>query len=388
MTIDRARTADLERLLRDVATRKPIRHAVMAVESGDRTFQWAGASGDADGAGRPMQPGTPFFIASIDKLLNATIAVALAGRGTLDLEAPLSAYLPDEVTRGLHRWKGTDVTARITVRHLLAHASGLPDWLEDRPHGGLSLVDRVVRDGDPALDLAGIAAIVRELRPHFPPQDLAARRQTIRYSDTNFILLVSIIESVMGQPLPAVHETLLYRPLGMRHTWFAGRSEPIEPTPEPSVLHIEGRPFPIPLLTRSFYGVYSTAADLITFMRGLVRGEIFPDSAPLGAMQARWNRFGIPRDRAALRAPNWPIEYGLGIKRFQVPRLFNGFRRMPPVIGHSGSTGTWLFHCPERDLHFAGAVDEVTAGAVPYRLVPRMLRALGCQVSISTRRQS
>jgi D-alanyl-D-alanine carboxypeptidase len=127
---------------------------------------------------------------------------------------------------------------------------------------------------------------------------------------------------------------------------------------------------------RSFQGIYSTVADLITFMRGIVRDELFPDTAPLAAMQARWNRFGIPRDRAALRAPNWPIEYGLGIKRFQVPRLLNGLRRMPPVIGHSGSTGTWLFHCPERDLYFAGTVDEVTAGAVPYRVVPRMLRLL------------
>jgi D-alanyl-D-alanine carboxypeptidase len=376
MNVDQARTQNLEQLLRATAARKPIRHAVLAVESGDRSFQWAGAAGDADGTGRAMQPEMPFFIASIDKLLNATIAVALAGRGALDLDAPMSAYLPDEVTRGLHRWKGMDVTGRISVRHLLAHASGLPDWLEDPPRGGISLVDRVVRDGDIALDLAGIAAIVRELRPHFPPQDLSAARHTIRYSDTNFILLVSIIESVTGQPLPEVHETLLYRPLGMRHTWFAGRSEPIDPATEPSVLHIEGRPFPIPLLTRSFYGVYSTTADLITFMRGLVRGKVFEGSSPLAIMQARWNRFGFPRDRAALRAPNWPIEYGLGIKRFQVPRLFNGFRRMPPVIGHSGSTGTWLFWCPERDLYFAGAVDEVTAGAVPYRLVPRMLRAL------------
>jgi D-alanyl-D-alanine carboxypeptidase len=323
-----------------------------------------------------MLPGTPFFIASIDKLLNATIAVALAARGALDLDAPLSKYLPEGVTSGLHRWKGSDVTARITVRHLLAHASGLPDWLEDRPRRGRSVVDRVVRDGDAAFQLPEIAAVVRDLKPYFPPQDMAAGRQSIRYSDTNFILLVAILEAVTKRPLPNLHETLLYKPLGMRHTWFAGQSTPLEPTLVPSVLQVEGLSFPIPQLMRSFQGIYSTATDLITFMRGLVRGEAFGDAVPLATMQARWNRFGIPRDRAALRAPNWPIEYGLGIKRFQVPRLFNGLRRMPPVVGHSGSTGTWLFHCPERDLYFAGAVDEVTAGAVPYRLMPRMLRLL------------
>jgi D-alanyl-D-alanine carboxypeptidase len=376
MSIDTVRTADLDRLFREVAERRPIRHAVMAVESGDGSFRWASATGEADDAGRPMLPGTPFFIASIDKLLNATIAVALAARGALDLDAPLSKYLPEGVTSGLHRWKGSDVTARITVRHLLAHASGLPDWLEDRPRRGRSVVDRVVRDGDAAFQLPEIAAVVRDLKPYFPPQDMAAGRQSIRYSDTNFILLVAILEAVTKRPLPNLHETLLYKPLGMRHTWFAGQSTPLEPTLVPSVLQVEGLSFPIPQLMRSFQGIYSTATDLITFMRGLVRGEAFGDAVPLATMQARWNRFGIPRDRAALRAPNWPIEYGLGIKRFQVPRLFNGLRRMPPVVGHSGSTGTWLFHCPERDLYFAGAVDEVTAGAVPYRLMPRMLRLL------------
>src|SRR5690606_15771721 len=121
---------------------------------------------------------------------------------------------------------------------------------------------------------------------------------------------------------------------------------------------------------------YSTGADLITFMRALMRGTPFRDPATAGAMQTRWNRFGFPLDRAARRAPGWPIEYGLGLKRFLLPRVFNRFRRMPAVIGHTGSTGTWLFHCPERDLYLAGAVNEVTAAALPYRVVPRMLRLL------------
>jgi hypothetical protein len=34
-------------------------------------------------------------------------------------------------------------------------------------------------------------------------------------------------------------------------------------------------------------------------------------------MQQRWNRFGLPFDQAAMRAPSWPIEYGLGMQRFR-----------------------------------------------------------------------
>jgi hypothetical protein len=53
------------------------------------------------------------------------------------------------------------------------------------------------------------------------------------------------------------------------------------------------------------------------------------------------------------------------------------FGRVPPLIGHTGSTGSWLFHCPQRDLLFAGTVDQATAGALPFRFVPKLLRALG-----------
>jgi D-alanyl-D-alanine carboxypeptidase len=86
-----------------------------------------------------------------------------------------------------------------------------------------------------------------------------------------------------------------------------------------------------------------------------------------------WRRFSHPMDRAAFRQPSWPIEYGLGVMRFQLPPLFTRLRRLPAVRGHTGSTGTWLFHAPELDLYLVGAVNQVEAGALPYRTVPRIL---------------
>lgn len=49
---------------------------------------------------------------------------------------------------------------------------------------------------------------------------------------------------------------------------------------------------------------------------------------------------------------------------------------MPSILGHTGSTGCWLFYCPEWDVLLSGSVDEVTAGAVPYSTVPRILNIL------------
>jgi CubicO group peptidase (beta-lactamase class C family) len=356
--------------------RKRLKQVVMAVESDDRSFRWIGAMGESAADGTPIRRTTPFFIASIDKLFNAVVVMKLREEGKIDIDAPIGDYLRRSLTAGLHSHNGADYTDRITVRHLLGHTSGLPDWLEDASRGGRSLVERVLHDGDRALGIEDIADVVRELRPHFPPQDPIAERPKIRYSDTNYILLVAIIEAVAGKPLHEVHESLLFRPLDMRHTYFSGRSQPIERTPSAVVLRFEGRPLAIPLLLRSLWGMYSTAEDVLIFLRSFVSGAIFRDSSTPASMQARWNRFGLPFDRAALRAPSWPIEYGLGIMRFRLPRILSPLRPMPAVIGHTGSTGCWLFSCPKIGMLFTGSVDEVTAGALPYRLVPRMITAV------------
>ena len=366
----------LDELLTSLLSRRFIKQAIVGLESGDRSIRWIGARGETHPDGRPMSAGTPFFIASIDKLFNATIAMKLSESGSLDLDARVSTYLPNELVRGLHRFDGVDYSDHITVRHLLGHTSGLADWLEDRQKGGRSLTERLLQDGDRALGFDDVASIVRELKPHFPPQDLSAKRQRVRYSDTNYMLLIAVVEAVTGQSLHKVHEELLFRPLGLRHTHFPGLSEPLDPTPAPAALRFKGQPLHIPLLIRSIRGIFSTADDTLAFLRSFVRGEVFTDPNTRDGMQRRWNRFGLPRDRAALRSPGWPIEYGLGIMRFRLPRLFTTLRQLPPVIGHTGSTGCWLFYCPQLEMLLSGSVDEITAGAVPYRVVPSILHIL------------
>jgi len=366
----------LEGLLRGITRRKPIAQAVVAVESGDGEFRWVGTRGET-GSGDRVVEDTPFFIASIDKLYNATIAMLLSEAGELDLDEPISAYLSTSITRGLHRYRGSDYSEKVTVRHLLTHTSGLADWLEDYPKGGRSLFAGILLDGDRALSIEELAAHLRDnLEPHFPPQDLSRRRPKARYSDTNFMLGIAIIEAVTGRQLNEVHERMLHEPLGLQHTYFPGLSRPVAPVRDPMVLRAGGKPLKIPLLIESVRGIYSTAADMIAFLRGLMRGEVFRTPETLGSMLSSWHRFGFPLDRAALRSPGWPVEYGTGVMRFRLPRLFTPAAPMPAVLGHTGSTGCWLFFCPELDLLLAGSVDEATAGAVPFRTVPKILSAL------------
>jgi CubicO group peptidase (beta-lactamase class C family) len=314
------------------------------------------------------------MIASIDKLYNATIALLLSENGRLALDDPLSVYLPPTLTQGLHRYRGVDLTEKITLRHLLTHTSGLPDWLDDYPAGGgPSLLESIVEKGDRALTIEEITTHVRaHLRPHFPPQNLTEKRPKIRYSDTNFMLLIAIIEAVTGQPLHEVQQRMLYEPLGLEQTYSL---EPNRPGPlgEAMTLRASGEPVKIPLLIASFRGVYSTADDMIAFLRGLVGGELFASPETLAIMQGNWRRFGFPLDRAALRAPSWPIEYGTGMLRFRMPRLFTLTAPSPAVLGHTGASGCWLFYCPELDVYLAGTVNEVTAAAVPFKIAPKIL---------------
>lgn len=353
-----------------------VRHAVLGVESLDGSFRWSAAKGEANPGGRPMTPDTPFFIASISKLYIAAIILKLHERGCLSLSESISAYLPQSLIGGIHRLGGVDYTDRISVINLLSHTSGLPDYIEESPKGGRPLVQRLVEDGDMLLTIDDVVCIARDdLTPHFPPQSHCAGCQKARYSDTNYQLLIAVIESVTGRSLDQAYTEFLLRPLNLRHTWHPGHPLP-ECSSEPATLWFGDKPVEIPLAMRSLGDLYSTVDDTLEFLRALIQGRVFEDPLTFGLMQRRWNRFGFSIDPAALRSPGWPIEYGLGIMRFCLPRIFTPMRRMPAVIGHTGSTGCWLFYCPELKVLLSGTVDQGTAGALPYRLVPGLLRSL------------
>lgn len=161
----------LDTMFHDISKTRSGAQAIMVVESGDRSFRWTGTTGTTV-SGKPVIETTPFFIASIDKLYNATIAMMLTETGALDIDKSICAYLPEDITRQLHVYRGHDYTHDITVRHLLTHASGLPDWLEDYPKGGESLVEVVLKHGDRLIPTEEVINHVREqLSPHFPPPE-------------------------------------------------------------------------------------------------------------------------------------------------------------------------------------------------------------------------
>lgn len=184
-----------------------------------------------------------------------------------------------------------------------------------------------------------------------------------------------IVEQVTGRPMRDVYDQLLLRPLGLRHTWMPG-AQPLEPTGDPATVWAADQPVDRPLALQSFRDLYATVADVLRFGRALFRGEVFDEPATVDVMSHRYHRFGFPRSVAALRAPSWPIEYGWGMMRFELSRLLAGGRRVPGLLGHTGSSGSWLWYAPTLGVLMAGTVDQTTAAAVPFRDIGRAMAGL------------
>ena len=62
--------------------------------------------------------------------------------------------------------------------------------------------------------------------------------------------------------------------------------------------------------------------------------------------------------------------------RFAPSRAMAMGRRLPPLLGHTGSTASWLWYSPPLGLLLAGTADQATKAALPFRAIPSALHGL------------
>jgi len=365
----------LERLLKKVSSHRKVRHVVIGAAAIDGSWEWSQAAGEAGPDGTAMEPDTPWFLASVTKLYIAAVVLRLHEQELIDLGAPIPEYLPDHLKSGLHVRDGVDRTGQITATHLLAHATGLPDSLIEHPNGSRGLVSEI-EVGDVAFTFEEAVERVRSLKPHFPPSDLDGDRPKVRYSETNYHLLMVIAEQVSGQAMSDLHRNLLFEPLALRHTWFPGTA-PLDEVGRPATPWLNDWPLhDRPKALESLGDLYGTTGDVLSFGRALFSGRVFANPTTGGLMHRRFNRFGVPRSAAAIASPAWPIEYGLGMMRFAPSRAMAMGRRLSPLLGHTGSTASWLWYSPPLGLLLAGTADQATKAALPFRAIPLALHGL------------
>jgi CubicO group peptidase (beta-lactamase class C family) len=189
-------------------------YAIINLHGDTRAAAW-GETGDGD----PVDLDTPFLWGSVAKPVTATAAMTLVEDGLLDLDEPVTTYLPDFALAD------EDRSDRITVRHLLEQTSGIPE--------GTGITDRFEHRDDPygeaVADLAGVEPLAE------PGEDFA-------YASANYVVVGAVVQAVAGVPYEEYVRTAVLDPLGMDgavttadqaaevprgHSVVFGRSNPI-----------------------------------------------------------------------------------------------------------------------------------------------------------------
>ena len=276
---------------------------------------WAEGFGLADVEhGVQVTPETLFRAWSISKPLTAAAAGLLHDRELLDLDAPISTYVPHYPDKDGHP---------ITTRQLLGHRAGLP-------HYGPEDVANFVSYGS-----------VFEALEKFKDRPLLFEPGTrFEYSSFGYNLVGAVVEAVAGVPFLEFMEAEVFEPLGMTQTRPDRHHEIVPNRTGFYALSEAGEVINAPFTNNSDLwpsgGFLSTPTDLVTFGAGLLRGDLLkPETVEL-----LFTPVG-PTERPGL-------EYGLGwyVISPENPRVGEssctpGDTMAGPPFSSSGSNARW-----------------------------------------------
>jgi CubicO group peptidase (beta-lactamase class C family) len=265
----------------------------------------------------PITPQTPFYIASVAKQFTAFAIARLAQQGKLSLDDDIRKHLPE-----LH-----DFGKTVTIRNLIHHTSGLRDYL-------ILLMLAGGRQGDLITQKDALRLLRGQRELDFPPGEQHS------YSNSNYILLATIVERVTKQTYHDWMAKNVFEPLGM------SRSEVGD---DPGRI-IKGRAFSYAPQPGAKAGVHFKT--LVEPISSYGDGNIFCSAEDL----ARWlSHFGRPRvgDEATIKQmyepgkllDTIPLSYAFG--------LVIGEYRGLSLIGHGGGWAgyrTYVGWFPEHDL--------------------------------------
>jgi len=323
--------------------------AVVAVQQGDQTV--SAATGVANvRTGQPVTTDTIFQIGSISKVYTATLVMQLVDDGLVDLDTPVSSYLPDFTVAD------KTAAATVTTRQLLSHTSGMDGDVFDDFGRGDDCVEKYV---------AGMSTLAQTSPPG----------AFFSYCNSGFVLLGRLVEHFRGLSWDAALRKHLLEPLGLKDTVTLPDEAILRPV---AVGHLptgeDGAPQVAPIyhLTRALSpaGVITApAAEVIAFARMHLNDGVAADGtqvltpASVKAMRELQVRIPDPYTLGDGWGLGW-ILYTLGT---------------PTVIGHDGSTigqQGYMRIVPDRDLVIVLLTNGGGMGALFEELVRPLLREI------------
>jgi CubicO group peptidase (beta-lactamase class C family) len=258
-----------------------------------------------------------YDLASLTKVVATTSAImVLYDDGLIDLDAPVSTYLPSFTGGGKER---------VTIRHLLTHRSGLPA----------------------GRDLWRSASSAEEARQQVLDTRLGCSPGACyEYSDLGADVLGFLVEAVSGQRLDRFVAGNVFEPLGMTDTGFRPPASQRERTAPTEIAPPRGYPLRGEVHDENAYalggvaghaGLFSTAADLSIFAQALLNGGVYRGERVFADSTVRL----FTTRTAGTRALGWDTCAGQG----GCGRLMGG-----TAFGHTGFTGTSMWLDPERRM--------------------------------------
>ncbi|MFC7679988.1 serine hydrolase domain-containing protein [Paenibacillus sp. GCM10028914] len=327
------------KLNRSVASDPKLHNVYLLVHSDKLGIHWPIAAGETDGF--PANPIQPFHTASIGKTFTSVIIATLVEEGLVKFDDPIANYLPEDILKDLHLFKGKDYTYDIQIKHLLNNTSGIADYFEDKPKHGRTFMEEILENPSRYWTPQETIQWTKEhLKPCFSPG------KRIHYTDTGYNLLGLIIESITSKPYHEVLHDYIFTPLNMNHSFLSQYSISAIQNNDPIAnLYIDDLKINVDQY-RSFSSFYaggqtvSTLEDLLIFMKALVNNQIIQKET-LDIMQ-QWNKMWIG------------LDYGYGLMRLR----FLPFTRKYIGWGHLGASGSSMLYFPDMDVYIVGSFNQ------------------------------
>jgi len=250
----------LEQLLADRAGKDEFSGVVLLARDATPVFQKAYGLASRE-YNVPNRLDTRFNVGSINKFITQIAIEQLAGRGKLQLDAPVGTYLPD--------YPNPDAAAKVTVRHLLDMTGGIGDFFGER---------YAATPKDRIRNLADYLPLFAAEPLRFEP---GARRE---YSNGGYVVLGLIIEKVSGQSYFDYVREHIYGPAGMNDSGHLDTDIPVPNVASGYTRRWDGGEHPGETPRNNVYtrpcrgssagGGYATAGDLLKLVEALKAGRL------------------------------------------------------------------------------------------------------------------
>ena len=298
------------------------------------------AFGETGGpASRPIDPETIFSVQSTSKHMAATAVMIGVQKGLVQLDRPLTDYLPEFTVNSRHE---VEPERRMTLRRLLSHHAGLT---HDAPVGSNFVVE-------PKPDFQAHIDSISSTWLRFPVGERHA------YSNLGIDLAGHVLERVTGLPYPEVLRRWLFEPLGMRRTtadgdvYEADRNRAIG-----QVAGFDRIPVRLPFVPSG--GVYSCISDMAKYAQFHLRRGASERGQLLD--RSLWGEMHDFRYEAA---------YALGVSR----RSLRLERRTVALYNHNGGGfgfGSCFLYCPAERMAWAVLFNAAAADDPFNNVMPR-----------------